>query len=147
MLPTVGDRTHQCFAVASMLAERVNVSEETRFDQLEEAHELLVTIPPRVLLGRDDIDAHADLTLVNEAGWNAEGTSTPYSAASMVGAIGYWRPDDRWGLAARMIELRTRFEDMPEERSSVEREITQSLAGFLHEYDAWWRQVDQPPTP
>ena len=144
-LATDAEQPQRCLSVASMLADRVDLSREPPSEHIDETEELLVSIPPRVLLRREDADAHADLTLVNEAWWRAEGTSTPYSAACMIGAIGYWRPDDRWGVAGRMSELRTRFEDEPGERPIIEQEITDSLERFLVDYEAWWAEADAEP--
>jgi hypothetical protein len=145
-LATDGEQPQRCLSVASMLAGRVGLSREPSSEQIDEAQELLLTIPPRVLLRREDADAHPDLTLVNEAWWRAEGTSTPYSAACMVGAVGYWRPEDRWGSARRMSELRTRFEDEPAERAAIEQEITDSLERFLVDYELWWAEADSEPS-
>lgn len=129
----------RCLALALQLSERVPSTRTP--DELDEARELLVVLPPRVLLHREDVDAHADLTLLNEAWWSAEGSSTPYRAASSIAAVGYWRPHDRWGLASAMTDMRTRFEDAPAERPAVERAITERLARFLVEYDDWWREA------
>ena len=95
-LASKAEQPQRCLAVALMLADRLGLPGEPLREHVDETEELLVTIPARVLLRREDADAHADLTLVNEAWWRAEGTSTPYSAACMVGAVGYWRPEDRW---------------------------------------------------
>lgn len=129
----------RCLALAVQLTERIPSTRTP--DELDEAWELLVTLPPRVLLHREDVDAHADLTLLNEAWWLAEGSSTPYRAAGSIAALGYWRPDDRWGLATAMADLRVRFEDDPAERPTIEQAVTDRLARFLVEYDDWWREA------
>ena len=41
-----------------------------------------------------------------------------------------------------MKELRTRFEDEPGERPTVEQEITNSLERFLVDYEVWWSDAD-----
>lgn len=136
------DPGRRCLALAVQLSERLGPTSTRTPDELDEARELLVTLPPRVLLHREDVDAHADLALLNEAWWLAEGSSTPYRAASSIAGVGYWRPDDRWGLASTMIDLRVRYEDAQADRPVVERAITERLARFLVEYDDWWREAE-----
>jgi len=128
-------------AMATSLTDRLGSAraEGLTPEEQDEAWELLVTIPPRTLLRRDDPDAHADLVLVNEAHWHAEGVSTAYGAASAITAVGYFRPDDRWDVASRMAGLRVRYEDEPDARSEVAAEITATLSRFLVDYDTWWR--------
>lgn len=140
--PPSSTYARESLAMAASLADRLGSTKAEGLtpEEQDEAWELLVTIPPRTLLQRDDPDVHADLVLVNEARWHAEGVSTAYGAASAITAVGYFRPDDRWDVAARMAGFRVRYEDEPDARSEIAAEITGVLSRFLVQYETWWRE-------
>lgn len=139
--PSDDDWAHGCLGVGLELATRGLDPAESEPDLIEGVWEQVVTLPPRLLLAREDPESHADLVLLNEARWRRAGLSTAYAAVSAIAAVGYFRPDDRWGVTATVLTLRPRFEDQYERRDAIIAEIDSTLAGFVEEYERWWSEV------
>jgi len=85
---------------------------------------------PAELLG-DLGGAHYDMACFNAAGSCLDGVVSPYQGAGLIVAVGYYEdpPDD--DLLTLMRELRTRYEDDPDNRGVTADEITGGLRAWL----------------
>ncbi|WP_433784407.1 hypothetical protein ACQPX6_29700 [Actinomycetospora sp. CA-101289] len=96
----------------------------------------LVTVPPQVLLGRDDDEAAPDTVCWNEAHGLAEGISRPYHCASRIAALAYFSAPDRLGLIDEMVALRDRYEARSGERAELDEVIRARIARYLEDVAA-----------
>lgn len=117
---------------SSQFAERAADPQRhaTRDDEL--AGPVLLRIPPHTLVGRDTRDAYFPMACFNAAGSCLDGIITPYRATGLITAVGYFEPDEERDLLGAMRTLRTRYEDQPDERNTIDSEITHRLHTWMH---------------
>lgn len=101
------------------------------FEQLEQAREPLLWIPPMTILGEASPGWPFNLLCWNEANSLVEGVQTPYRAARHIASEAFHEPDDPFGLVAPMTALAERYEDHPTSREATATEVRAALTDFL----------------
>jgi hypothetical protein len=93
--------------------------------------EPLLRIPPMALLGEVDDRCYFHMICWNDANCVAEGVVEPYWAARGIANMGFFEPDDPYGLVEPLTALAERYEDYPAQREVVAAEITTLLTAYL----------------
>jgi hypothetical protein len=93
--------------------------------------EPLLRIPPMSLLGEVDDRSYFHMMCWNDANCVAEGVEEPYWAARGLANMGFFEPDDPYGLIEPLTALALRYEDHPAQREAVAGEITALLTAYL----------------
>lgn len=101
----------------------------TRDDEIAEP--MLLRIPPRTLVGRETRDGYFPMACFNAAGSCLDDIISPYQAAALITAVGYFEPDEERDLLESMRALRTRYEDQPHDRDTTAEEITCQLHAWM----------------
>ncbi|TWF94324.1 hypothetical protein [Saccharopolyspora dendranthemae] len=104
----------------------------TRDDEI--AGPPLLRIPPLVLVGRTTHHAFFPMACLNAAGSLQEEAIPPYLAVTMICSVGYFEPAEERDLLTETRSLRTRYEDQPSERSSLDDEIRRRLRTWEQAY-------------
>lgn len=91
----------------------------------------IVSVPPEVLLGRDDDEAAPDTVSWNEANGLTEGINRPYHCASRIAALAYFSAPDRLGVIDEMVALRDRYEARSGERAELDEVIRARVERYL----------------
>lgn len=81
---------------------------------------MIVGVPPRALLGREDDEASPDLVCWNEAHGLLDDISTPYRCASRISALAYFSAPDRHGLIDEMVARRERYEAVAADQDELD---------------------------
>jgi hypothetical protein len=137
------DRLGTAFETAALaLVTRLDAETPTRhevwgdLDAEDDLRRTLVTVPPRVLLDRDDDEGAPDTLCWNEANGLVEGISAPYRCASRISALAYFSAPDRLGVIDEMVALRERYEWRPSERPALEAAIRDRVERYLEDVSA-----------
>lgn len=101
----------------------------TRDDEI--ARPVLLRVPPTLLVGDDTRDAYFRMACRNAAGSCLDGVITPYHAAALICAVGYFEPTVQRDLFETMRTLRTSYEDHPDNRAALDEQITHRLRAVL----------------
>jgi hypothetical protein len=94
----------------------------------------LLRIPPTVLVGRATPDAYFPMACLNAAGSLREEAITPYRAVTLICGVGFYEPAQEHDLLTTMRTLRTRYEDRPNDRTSLDNEIRRKLQSWESAY-------------
>jgi hypothetical protein len=135
-LRTASDFETRCLVCVDKLRPLIaDVAErdpaEVSFEQLEQARDPLLWIPPMTVLGEASPGWPFNLLCWNEANSLAEGVQTPYRAARHIANEAFHEPDDPFALIGPMTELAERYEDHPGSRETTAAEVRSALSDFL----------------
>lgn len=92
----------------------------------------LLRIPPMTLLGEANQESYFHMVCWNYANCVVEGIVEPYWAARGIANMGFFAPDDPYGLIEPCTTLAERYEDYPPERETTAAEIAELLATYLN---------------
>ncbi len=120
----------RCLEAVAELRPMVSGLSARSLDDQDSVRDVLTSIPPWTILGECDRESHFELVCWNEANSLAEDVQRPYLAARHIASEDFHEPLDRFGLIAPMTELAVRYEDRPDERHAVAREIVRELDAF-----------------
>lgn len=120
------DAVDQLVDAASPRRERTN-----DLDVYDDLRRVVVDVPARVILGRNDEEAAGDLLCWNEAKCLLEGVTGTYRCASAISVLGFLGAADRYRVVDPLIDLRRRYEADPKARPELDVEIREVSSTFV----------------
>jgi hypothetical protein len=120
------DAVEQLIDAASPRRERTN-----DLDVHDDLRRVVVDVPARVILGRNDEEAPGDLLCWNEANCLLEGVTGTYRCASAISVLGFLGASDRYRVVDPLIDLRRRYEADPKARPELDVEIREVSSTFV----------------
>lgn len=113
------------------IVDLAKVASSLTLEEEDAASGPLLRIPPIALLGEINDQCYFHMICWNDANCVAEEVVEPYWAARGIANMGFFEPDDPYGLVEPLTALAERYEDYSEEREVVAAEITTLLATYL----------------
>ncbi|NMO93202.1 hypothetical protein [Actinomycetospora sp. TBRC 11914] len=114
-----------------LAAARPRRGELDDLDAYDELRGLVISVPTRVILGREDDEAPADLLCWNEASCLLEDVTGPYRCASAVSGLAFLGAADRYHFIDPLVDLKRRYEADPQARPELDDEIRNVSATFV----------------
>lgn len=105
-------------------------------DVHEELRSLVIAVPARTILGREDDEASADLLCWNEANCLLEEVTGPYRCAAAISDLAFLGAADRYHVIDPLADLRRRYETDPEARTELDDDIRQVSLEFVDWFGA-----------
>jgi hypothetical protein len=134
-LRTHTDFEERCIVCIEQLRPEIvdfaKIASSLTLEEEDAALEPLLRIPPLVILGELDDQCYFHMTCWNDANCVVEEVLEPYWAARGIANMGFFEPDDPYGLIEPLTALAERYEDYPAQREVAAAEITTLLTAYL----------------
>ena len=113
------------------IADLARFADSLTIEEEDAVCEPLLRIPPMALLGELNDQCYFHMACWNDANCVTEEVLEPYWAARGIANMGFFEPDDPYGLVTPLTALAEQYEDYPAKREKVAAEITTLLTTYL----------------